>query len=370
MLGCQPFTTHVQGILALSKKAAKIGDIGTDHDGFHPTAITAGSPDVFIDGIPAARVGDPLAPHDKPNNPLHPRSIASGSSTVFVNGKPLAITGGAVDCGGVIIGSGTVIVGDMAPVARTMAMAPQPAAPVEIPAKNAYWPPYDFAQGKYLEVVYVTPPNDFAVLTLEEANELLHNLYDEAGGKDTISKINSYHGLYDGLKTTVETARGLGGMGVIAYTKNIKGVDYVIIKNYRRHAQTLMKGNKWKANNPKVIQAGIGINDVKGAVRYAKVNVGVEIVFATAVNAVDFIMRDDATLAEFVGSSAGDITKGLISLGAASLAVVMVPASAGIVFTGFVFAVSSFVSGLILDYLDDQYGYSKELTEKIKEVSK
>ena len=351
----------------MSKHAAKIGDIGTDHDGFHPTAITAGSPDVFIDGIPAARVGDPLASHDKPNNPPHPRSIASGSSTVFVNGKPLAITGGAVDCGGVIIGSGTVIVGDIAPAARAV-MAPQSVAPVEVPAENAYWPPYDFAQGKYLEVVYVTPPNDFAVLTLEEANELLQNLYAEAGGKDTIGEINSYHGLYDGLKTTVETARGLGGMGVTAYTKNIKGIDYVIIKNYRRHAQTLMKGNKWKANNPKVVQAGIGINDVKGAVRYAKVNVGVEIVFATAVNAVDFIMRDEATLAEFVGNSAGDITKGLVSLGVASLAVVMIPATAGIVFTGFVFAISSFFTGKLLDYLDNQYGYSETLTNEIKGV--
>lgn len=96
----------------MSKHAAKVGNIGTDHDGFHPTAITAGSPDVFIDGIPAARVGDPLAPHDKPNHPPHPRKIASGSSTVLVNGKPLAMTGSAVDCGGVIIGAGTVIVGD------------------------------------------------------------------------------------------------------------------------------------------------------------------------------------------------------------------------------------------------------------------
>ncbi|MCP1266286.1 type VI secretion system PAAR protein [Aeromonas hydrophila] len=352
----------------MSQKAAKVGDIGTDHDGFHPTAIISGSPDVFIDGIPAARVGDPLAPHDKPNNPPHPRSIASGSSTVFVNGKPLAITGGAVDCGGVIIGSGTVIVGDQAPAARSAAIATQPTAPVEIPAKNAYWPPYDFAQGKHLEVVYVTPPNDFAVLTLEEAKELLQNLYAEVGGKDTIGDINSYHGLLDGIKTTVETARGLGGLGVTAYTKNIKGVDYVIIKNYRRHAQTLMKGNKWKANNPKVVQAGIGINDVKGAVRYAKVNVGVEIVFATAVNGVDFIMRDEATLAEFVGNSAGDITKGLVSLGVASLAVIMVPATAGIVLTGFVFAISSFLTGKFLDYLDNQYGYSETLTNEIKGV--
>lgn len=90
----------------MSKNAAKVGDIGTDHDGFHPTAITAGSPDVFKDGIPVARVGDPLVPHDKPNNLPHPRAIASGSSTALANGKSLAITGGGVDCGGVIIGSG------------------------------------------------------------------------------------------------------------------------------------------------------------------------------------------------------------------------------------------------------------------------
>ncbi|MDO2949417.1 type VI secretion system PAAR protein, partial [Aeromonas simiae] len=81
----------------MTRKAAKIGDIGTDHDGFHPTAIIEGSSDVFIDGIPAARVGDALAPHDKPKNPPHPRAIASGSSTVFINGKPAALTGSAVD---------------------------------------------------------------------------------------------------------------------------------------------------------------------------------------------------------------------------------------------------------------------------------
>ncbi|WP_421251647.1 PAAR domain-containing protein, partial [Aeromonas sp. 600584] len=50
---------------------------------------------------------DPLAPHDKPNNPPHPRSIAGGVGSVLVNGKPIAVTGTAVDCGGVVIGSGS-----------------------------------------------------------------------------------------------------------------------------------------------------------------------------------------------------------------------------------------------------------------------
>ncbi len=80
-------------------KAVRVGDEGTEHDGFPPTPVTAGSPDVKIDGIAAARVGDPLAPHSKPKHPPHGRSIASGSSTVFINGKPAAITGGSVSCG-------------------------------------------------------------------------------------------------------------------------------------------------------------------------------------------------------------------------------------------------------------------------------
>ncbi|MFB2861880.1 type VI secretion system PAAR protein [Aeromonas hydrophila] len=86
---------------------ALLGDIGTDHDGFHPSPVIAASPDVFLDGKPVARQGDPLAPHDKPNNPPHPRSITGGVGSVLVNGKPIAVTGTAVGCGGVVIGSGS-----------------------------------------------------------------------------------------------------------------------------------------------------------------------------------------------------------------------------------------------------------------------
>ena len=46
--------------------AAKLNDQGTEHDGFHATPITAGSVTVFIDGLPAARLGDPLVEHNAP----------------------------------------------------------------------------------------------------------------------------------------------------------------------------------------------------------------------------------------------------------------------------------------------------------------
>ncbi|MCL7943662.1 type VI secretion system PAAR protein [Marinobacter sp. ATCH36] len=110
----------------MSKKVVLLGDMGTDHQGFPPTPVTAGSPDVLIDGKPVARVGDPLAPHSKPKHPPHPRAIAAGSATVLINGIPAAVTGGAISCGGVTIGSGSVVIGDTYTSAPFSGVSPAP----------------------------------------------------------------------------------------------------------------------------------------------------------------------------------------------------------------------------------------------------
>nr|WP_087021898.1 type VI secretion system PAAR protein [Thaumasiovibrio subtropicus] len=111
-------------------KAVKLGDIGTGHDGFPPTPVCGGSPNVFMDGKPAGRVGDPLVPHSKPKHPPHGRCIASGAGSVFVNGKPAALHGGSVSCGGNTQGSGTVTIGDAPEVAS---LSSSPISPVELP---------------------------------------------------------------------------------------------------------------------------------------------------------------------------------------------------------------------------------------------
>ena len=111
----------------MSKKIVLLGDLGMDHAGFPPTPVIAGSPNVLIDGKPVARVGDPLAPHSKPKHPPHPRAIAAGSSTVMINGIPAAVTGGAITCGGVTIGSGSVVIGDTHTPAEFSGVSPMPA---------------------------------------------------------------------------------------------------------------------------------------------------------------------------------------------------------------------------------------------------
>lgn len=64
--------------------AARQGDATAGHGCFPPTTIQLGSSTVFINGIPAARVGDPIVPHACPSSPAHGGAIAAGSGNVFI----------------------------------------------------------------------------------------------------------------------------------------------------------------------------------------------------------------------------------------------------------------------------------------------
>jgi hypothetical protein len=313
---------------------------------------------------------------DKPNHPPHPRAISSGSSTVMIDGKPAAMSGSAVNCGGTVNCGGSVNIGDTpgstsASAISSMKKVTQAAASstsqtVQMDPDNMYWPPYNFLAEdgkKEIKVEYVKPITSIAVLSIEEAREF----YQSLGGKDTVGDIKNYGDLAKGSAEAYTTAKGLGSLGVKAYTKNINGKDWIIIKDFKRHRQTLMKGTQWSATNPKVVQMGLGLNDLHGAVRYVRFNVGIEIAFAIGVNAADYIMRDEATLSEFVGNSAGDMVKGFISLaGAAVLTAVLIPATFSILATGIVFAFLSFGIGQWIDNVDKENGYSNEISEAVK----
>lgn len=81
---------------------SRAGDTCTGHGAFPPRASINGSPNVFINGIPAHRVGDGWAVHCNPVPSCHGAAAASGSGRVFVNGKPLTRIGDAVSCGSAI----------------------------------------------------------------------------------------------------------------------------------------------------------------------------------------------------------------------------------------------------------------------------
>lgn len=86
-------------------------DLCTGHPGpgfFMSRPALAGSPDVFVEGIPIVRVGDMWAPHTN-RQTVHQGSGATGSPTVFANGVPIQRIGDLIDCGSLcMMGSITV----------------------------------------------------------------------------------------------------------------------------------------------------------------------------------------------------------------------------------------------------------------------
>jgi uncharacterized Zn-binding protein involved in type VI secretion len=87
---------------------ARLGDLAipTPVHTYPPHAIIEGSKDVFINNLPAARMGDMLAPHGC-STPPESIKIAKGSLTVFINGMPAARITDPTTCG-TIIGEGSM----------------------------------------------------------------------------------------------------------------------------------------------------------------------------------------------------------------------------------------------------------------------
>ena len=90
----------------MAKPAARLGDpTSCPIPGHGKNPIASGSPDVLLDGLPAARQTD--------TSTCGSALISGLSSTVFINGLPAATVASTGTHGNVVIGgSSTVIIGD------------------------------------------------------------------------------------------------------------------------------------------------------------------------------------------------------------------------------------------------------------------
>ncbi len=105
------------------KPAARVSDpTACPVPGHGTSPIVSGSPDVFFDGLPVARQGDPSACGGALSGNLAPN--------VFINGLPVATLGSIGSHGNVVIGgSGTVIIGT--------AHAAAPTSPISSPVARS-----------------------------------------------------------------------------------------------------------------------------------------------------------------------------------------------------------------------------------------
>ena len=79
--------------------AIRKGDICKGHADWPPRPNDEGSPDVFINGLAAHRIGDHWVTHCNPAPECHDSIAATGSPNVFVNRKALCRENDLVACG-------------------------------------------------------------------------------------------------------------------------------------------------------------------------------------------------------------------------------------------------------------------------------
>lgn len=82
--------------------ATRKGDCCTGHDACLPVPLEEHSQNVNINKRGAGRVGDHYLSHGCTTHAVHQDVVAAGSSTVFINGIPAARVGDSVFVGGLV----------------------------------------------------------------------------------------------------------------------------------------------------------------------------------------------------------------------------------------------------------------------------
>jgi len=162
-----------------------------------------------------------------------------------------------------------------------------------------------------------------------------------------------------------------GGSIISTYRINeYNGRQYIIFKGSQK-LRKLVTGTRYLVNNTKIVQLGIG---KLGAARTVVAGMRLTLILTVAFRSVDTLMRDEATWHDFVGGLATDLVKTSIAGGAALIgsALGATGAATGAFVLGPLFlAIAIGVgTGLVLEKLDERYGFTKSLIEGLREADR
>ncbi len=175
----------------------------------------------------------------------------------------------------------------------------------------------------------------------------------------------SYYASADDIVTVTKLVGDLGSIGAKAYIKNYGGKPHIILKG-RPGLRKVLTSPKYGIKNPKVITMGLG---KAGAVAAAKQGGIISVVLLSAYRVADYLLTDEATLSQLIGTLATDVVKVGITTGAAI--------GAAAVMGGFTLAIGPILAvvvigvgvSMLLEYTDNSLGITKRVVAGLDELS-
>lgn len=195
-------------------------------------------------------------------------------------------------------------------------------------------------------------PEELHIMPLDEFREIAQKLRDTVSNDVDANTVTSLVSPAQDLLLARNLINEVGLTGR-AITKNVNGKTYVILKGYPGLRQKLT-GTRYLASHPKIVdlaigQRGVNQNLVKGT--------RLTIYLTIPVNVLQYLVNEETTLAQLIGTTATDLTKiglaTLVGAGAGFAAGAVTTVAAGPLIAAVAVGVAA---GFTLDYLDGKFG--------------
>jgi hypothetical protein len=159
-----------------------------------------------------------------------------------------------------------------------------------------------------------------------------------------------------------KTLNALGVVGTEISVKEYKGKPYLIFKG-KPGLRNVIKGTRYLAANPRIVQLGLGMNGLK---HVAKGGFILGMVVSSGIETTDFFYKDEKTMYDLVGAIGVEAVKGGLAAlaGLVAGAVVSITGIAVLPLIGF--AVATFAVGWYLNDLDNTYQIKKKVSAALK----
>ena len=199
-------------------------------------------------------------------------------------------------------------------------------------------------------------------LTKQQADEFWRNYL-----RSETRYLATYFTTAGDVATLTKLARDLRTPLGRVFFKHYGGKLHVVFKG-RAGLRQILTGTKYSVSNAKVISLGIGKAGVKSAVRQGAF---VSIILLTVWDIADYVMNDEATLGQLIGTIASDVAKVAVSgvvaaaVGAAAVGTVIGTFALGPLIVAV--AVGIGVS-IVLDKLDNDYRWTAKLQKLLDDA--
>jgi hypothetical protein len=215
---------------------------------------------------------------------------------------------------------------------------------------------------------------DKLVTELKNNEQIIHvmpfaELQQEWDGlKDSVKDVANY---VAPAKDASVAAKLLSDFGISpgkVLVKQYAGKDYVIFKGLPGNRK-VFKGTRYLAKNPNVVRMAVG---PKGVMKAVKGGFVLTVVLSVGIEVFDYIIRDNATLSELLGTVTGDLVKIGLSTIAGAVAGLVVGSAAvigSVAAAPLIAAIAVGVAtGYFLDKIDSRFGATQALIRGYKQI--